>query len=194
MKKGTFYSRIPKGIVSESDVEQALNKYAYQGRTDWRFEKHRIKFDDEDHPVDWSYAAQIVTELMHPSPPLMTLPGAERFYKFLCDRVQGGKISVSQSIVLDTSYDRDYAKLYKIFANGKKIGEYKTFGPGPRERNFTREYSGILPNKESAKEEQCGFTWSNKHHQPGSFADRLPGRIITTKWKRQDGWEGIPFP
>ena len=193
MKAATPARRTPAGIVSESDVENALNKYRYQDKTNWQFIDHRIKFDDEDHPVDWFYAAQIVAELMNPSPPLTTLPGAEMFYAFLRSQSSGSKITVTAPIVLDWSYDRDYAKLYKIFVDGKKIGDYTTFGPGPRERNFTREYSGTIPGINARQGKQIGLIWGNKRFVARPIEEG-PGSRQKTRWKRQDGWKEIPFP
>src|ERR1035437_8185862 len=196
MKKVTFLERIPPGINSEADVANILNQHKYEGKTNWRFTNHKIKFSDEQYPVDWFYAVQIAMELMNTSVPPTTLPGAERFYKFLCSRAGNAKSTVHHPITLDTSYDIDYCKLYKVFADGKKIGEYKTFGSKSPGKHYVREYSGILPGESSSSPKQMSLCWDNRHFVSGSFHDSeiSPGRMVKTKWKRQDGWTEIPFP
>lgn len=135
-------------------------------------------------------------ELINPSAPLVTLPGAEKFYEFLCAQAGKAKIGVHHPIVLDTSYGTDYCKLYKVFVDDKKIGEYKTFGPKPPSKHYGREYSGILPGGPSDKQKRITLIWDNGYFESGSFHDleRGPGKMIKTKWKRQDGWTDIPFP
>jgi hypothetical protein len=194
MKTKTFHDRIPEGIVSEADVARILNQHKHEGRTNWSFKDHKIKLRDEEHPVDWFYAVQIVMELLNPTPRPTTLPGADTFYEFLCRKAGEKKISVGHPIVLDTSYNRDYCKQYAVFADGKKIGVYKTFGPDPSCREYSREYHGILPGP-SNKAEQMILYWSNKKFQYSEHeSEHGRGQIVTTKWKRQDGWTDIPFP
>jgi hypothetical protein len=193
VKDLTFCSRIPAGIKSEADVTNILNQHKYQGRKNWRFKDHHIKFLDEQFPVDWFYAVQVVMELMTPSPLPQTLPGAEKFYKFLCHQAGGAKITVHHPIVLGISYDMDYCKSYKVFADEKRIGEYKTFGPKSGASDYTREYSGIIPGK-PGKPKLMSLIWSDEHFKSGRHSEGDPGRIVKTEWKRQDGWKEIPFP
>ncbi|HTK33624.1 MAG TPA: hypothetical protein VL335_03745 [Candidatus Paceibacterota bacterium] len=209
MKTKTFLERIPLGIQSEADVAKILNQHKYQGKTNWKFRDNRIKFSDEQNPVDWFYAVQIAMELINPSAPLTTLPGAERFFEFLCSRVGKVKIKVHHPIVLDTSYDIDYSMLYKVFVGSEKIGEYKTFGPNPEEKRLTLEFSGFIPgyinkaaiihnrhlskNDRPIKLNSISLCFSNRRFEAQNF-DEGPGRMVKTPWQRQDGHETIPFP
>ena len=62
----------------------------------------------------------------------LDLPGAERFTEFLKQKL-GGPITVNGPVIVDWSYNGEYAKRYVVKFNGETLGEYYTFGPKPGE-------------------------------------------------------------
>ncbi len=137
------------------------------------------------------------------------LPGADRFFYFLCSRYPGKRVRVAPYVVLDRSYEMEYAKRYDILVDGRTVGAYTTFGPRPGEVEYMREYQGEIPDyvndaiavynrhsREYRPENQVALVFSNERFHAARFdSPRAPGWIETTPWQRQDGHAALTeFP
>lgn len=68
----------------------------------------------------------------------------ESFCRDLEARV-GAVVTAEGPEILDTSYNCEFTKRWKIKSDGIQLGEYYTFGPRPGETNFGRAYTGRIP-------------------------------------------------
>lgn len=140
---------------------------------------------------------------------IATLPGADRFYNYLCSLFPGQAVIVKAPVVVDWSYGMEFTKIYTIVVNGKKVGKYKTFGPKPGEEHAEREFQGNLPgHTNEAIVMQNRFLTLDPQQSPHKvslvFSNRKfvnknmhegAGELVTTPWQRQDGWNEITqFP
>ena len=206
-----LYTALPPMTLYE--VVALFNKHHYLGHATWEIGNNACMIVAEKNNRDGvsvmaSTALQIAARMQDPVPPINTLPGAERFYRYLCSIFPGKTVVVDAPIVLDWSYDMEYAKLYAIHVDGTQVGEYKTFGPKPGETDFVREFSGRLPNyrNEAAliynqgRQESAHFdprkislNYGNKRLEEGDPPEY--SHLVSTPFQRQDGHTDITqFP
>ena len=142
---------------------------------------------------------------------ISTLPGAERFYRYLCSLFPGQDVVVLPPVVGDRSYGIEFSKSYEVQVDGRTVGTYATFGPRPREKKVVREYRGEIPGYvneaivisnryvpagDKKPENFVTLVYGDSYYEAALWDSPNPhGMIVKTPWQRQDGHETLEqFP
>jgi len=138
-----------------------------------------------------------------------TLPGAEKFARFLDQRLP--QMILTDGPEISFKDGKPYCRQWNVIYDGEVLGAYKTWPPRKGETEFFREYHGIIPGYVDVQKVSEGeflpfelrkgplnlvsLIWGDQICVvEEDFSGQTSLRVLQTPWQRQDRHHSIPFP